>query len=72
MSQNIGVLVTATVRPNDSLDPISVVYTNEARGGHQAYATLAEMYNIITDRRNFGMLVSVYNDATASNNKTYK
>ena len=72
MSQNIGVLVPATVRPNDNLDPISVVYTNEARGGHHVYASLSQMYSIIADRRDFGMLATVYNDATASNNKTYQ
>lgn len=72
MSQNIGVLVPNTVRPNDSLDPISVIYTNEARGGHHVYETISEMYNIIEDRRDFGMLVTIYNDGTASNNKTYQ
>lgn len=72
MSQNIGTLITAPIRPNDSLDPIAVAFTNEAKGGHHVYASLDERNAIIDSRRDWGMLVTVYNDGTASNNKTYQ
>jgi hypothetical protein len=72
MSQNIGTLITAPIRPNDSLDPIAVAFANETKGGHHAYATLDERNSIIGARRDWGMLVTIYGDATASNNKTYQ
>lgn len=72
MSQNIGTLITSPIRPNDSLDPIAVAFTNEAKGGHHVYATITDRNSIISARRDWGMLATVYNDATASNNKTYQ
>jgi hypothetical protein len=65
MSQNIGTLITAPIRPNDSLDPIAVAFGNEIKGGHHAYATLDERNSIIDARRDWGMLVTIYNDGTA-------
>ena len=72
MSQNIGTLITSAIRPNDSQDPIAVAFANEVKGGHHIYATLAERNVIIESRRDWGMLATIYNDATASNNKTYQ
>lgn len=74
MSQNIGTLITSTLRPNDSLDPIAIVFANEAKGGHHSYLTYNDMLTFQStypDRLDFGMLVTIYGDPTASNNKTY-
>lgn len=70
MAQNIGTLVTAAIRPNDSLDLIASAFANEIKGGHHGYATLAERDAIIEARREWGMFVTVYNDG--ANNGVYK
>lgn len=70
MAQNIGTLVTAAIRPNDSLDLIASAFANEIKGGHHGYATLTERDAIITARREWGMFVTVYNDG--DNNGVYK
>lgn len=67
---NTGTLVTAAIRPNDSLDLIASAFANEVKGGHHGYATLAERDALITARREWGMLVTVYNDG--GNNGTYQ
>ena len=72
MSQNIGTLVTAAIRPNDSLDLIASAWSNEIKGGHHNYETLAERDSLILARREWGMLVTVYDDPTSTNNKTYQ
>ncbi len=70
MSQNIGTLVSAAIRPNDSSDPIATAYTNEIKGSLHSYETLNDVYVIITSRRQWGMLASVYNDGV--NDGTYQ
>ena len=70
MAQNIGTLVSAAIRPNDEFDPIATAYGNEIKGGLHSYETLGEIQTIITSRREWGMLASVYNDG--DNNGTYK
>lgn len=70
MSQNIGTLLSAPIRPNDSLDLIASAFANEIKGGHHGYATLAERNSLIVERREWGMLVTVYNDG--ANNGTYQ
>lgn len=70
MSQNVGTLISSSIRPNDTNDPIASAYGNEIKGGHHAYATLSERDVIIEPRREWGMLVTVYNDG--GNNKTYQ
>ena len=72
MAQNIGTLITSAIRPNDSLDPIASAYAVEVKGGHHTYATLAERDAIILERREWGMLCTIYNDGNPSNNKTYQ
>lgn len=67
---NTGVLVTAPIRPNSPNDPIATAYSNEVKGGHHVYATLAERDAIIEQRRDWGMLVTIYNDG--SNNAVYQ
>lgn len=70
MAQNSGTLVIGTVRPNDTDLKISTAFAVEVKGGLHSYATLAERNNIIVQRREWGMLVNVYNDTT--NNGTYQ
>lgn len=70
MAQNIGTLVSAAIRPNDEFDPIATAYGNEIKGSLHSYETLDEVYSIITSRREWGMLASVYNHG--DNNGTYK
>ena len=69
--KNIGTLVTAAIRPNDSNDKIASAYAVEVKGGLHSYATLLERNNIISERREWGMIVNVYNDTTPSNNTTW-
>jgi hypothetical protein len=69
---NVGTLVSSAIRPNNSADPISSAYSNEILGGHHTYATLAERNSIIIERRQWGMIVSVYADPNPINNKTYQ
>ena len=72
MSQNIGTLITGSIRPLDSTLPIASVYANEGKGGHQSFENFSDMYSIIQARREWGMLVTIYNDTNPDNNKTYK
>jgi hypothetical protein len=69
--KNIGTLVTAAIRPNDSNDKIASAYAVEVKGGLHSYATLLERNNIISERREWGMIVNVYNDTTPANNTTW-
>jgi hypothetical protein len=67
MSKNIGTLVTAAIRPNDSLDLIASAYANEIMGGlHRATAS-TDRDAIITARREWGMMCYVINE-----NKLYQ
>ena len=71
MAQNIGTLVGSAIRPIYDDLAIASAYSNELKGGHHVYATHAEMLAIIEPRRDWGMLVTVYNDGDTSKNKTY-
>ena len=71
MATNIGTLISSAIRPADSLDPIASAYSNEILGGHHTYETMLERDAIIIERRQWGMLCTVYNDTTPSNNTTY-
>ena len=70
MSQNKGTLVSAAIRPNDSLDQIASAYSNEIKGGAHGYETFNEMLDIPLPRRQWGMSVNIYNDGI--NNATYQ
>ncbi len=70
--QNIGTLISATIRPNDTLDPIASAWSNEIKGGHHSYAIISERDSIILQRRDWGMLVTIFNDPNQSNNRTYQ
>ena len=62
MSQNTGTLITATIRPNDSLDPIASAYANEILGGLHTVTTSTDRDAIIVARRSWGMMCYVIND----------
>lgn len=72
MAQNIGTLVGAAIRPIDDTMPIPSAYAFEINGGHHQVATLAARNSIIVERRQWGMLCTVYSDPTSSNNATYQ
>ena len=72
MALNTGTLISAAIRPVDSLDTIATAYASEIKGGLHSYATIAERNSIIFERREWGMMVTVYSDPTPSNNKTYQ
>jgi len=67
MSQNVGTLISAAIRPNDSLDPIASAFASEIKGGLHTASTLSDRNNIIFERREWGMMCYVVSD-----NKTYR
>ena len=67
MAQNIGTLITAAIRPNDSSDLIASAFANEIKGGFHSVTASSDRNNIIDARREWGMLVNVLNDS-----KTYE
>ena len=70
--QNTGTLVTAAIRPNDTLDKIASAYAVEIKGGMHSYETLLDMKDVIVERREWGMLANVYLDPTPGNNTTWQ
>jgi hypothetical protein len=52
--------------------PIASAFSFEINGGHHQVATLVARDAIIVQRRQWGMLCTVYNDSTATNNATYQ
>lgn len=62
MSQNTGTLISAAIRPNDSLDPIASAYSNEILGGLHTVTASTDRDAIIVARRNWGMMCYVIND----------
>ncbi len=71
-TQNVGTLIGAAVRPIDDAMPIASAFSFEINGGHHQVATLAARDSIIVQRRQWGMLCTVYNDSTVTNNATYQ
>jgi hypothetical protein len=67
-----GTIVSSPIRPFGPNEYIATAYSNEIKGGHHTYEFLSERDGIIESRRDWGMLVTIYNDPTSSNNKTYK
>lgn len=67
MSQNIGTLVIAPIRPNDSLDTYPTALSNEIKGGLHSYPLYTDLLNIPTARRQPGMLVNIYDDLPVIN-----
>jgi len=71
-TQNVGTLVGAAIRPIDDAMPIASAFSFEINGGHHQVATLVARDAIIVQRRQWGMLCTVYNDSTSANNATYQ
>ena len=67
-----GTIISSPIRPIGPNELIATVFSNEIKGGHHNYELLSERDSIIEARRDWGMLVTIYNDSTTSNNKTYK
>ena len=67
MAKNVGTLISAAIRPNDSNDPIATAYASEIRGGFHTVQSSTERNSIITERREWGMMCYVIDD-----NKTYQ
>jgi hypothetical protein len=67
MAQNVGTLVSAAIRPNDSLDPIASAFASEIKGGLHTATASGDRDATIFERREWGMMCYVIND-----NKTYQ
>lgn len=67
MSQNVGTLVSAAIRPNDSNDPIASAFASEIKGGLHTANTINDRDSIIFERRDWGMLCYVIDE-----DKTYQ
>jgi hypothetical protein len=59
MSKNIGTLISAAIRPNDSLDPIASAFASEIKGGLHTASNSTDRDSIIIERRDWGMLCYV-------------
>lgn len=67
MAQNVGTLVSAAIRPNDSLDLIASAFASEIKGGLHTTQTTSDRDSIIIERRDWGMMCYVVNQG-----KTYQ
>jgi len=72
MPQNIGTLVGAAIRPINDTMPIASAFAFEINGGHHQVATLSDRNAIIVQRRQWGMLCTVYSDPVVANRATYQ
>lgn len=61
MAQNVGTLISAAIRPNDSLDLIASAFASEIKGGLHTAADLTARNSIIFERREWGMMCYVTN-----------
>ncbi len=59
MAQNIGTLISAAIRPNDSLDPIASAFASEIKGGLHTAADVSARNVTIFERREWGMMCYV-------------
>ena len=71
-TDNDGTLVSAAIRPLDDGMPIASAFAFEINGGHHQVETLVARNAIISQRRQWGMLCTVYKDVTVANNATYQ
>jgi hypothetical protein len=53
---NTGVLVSAAIRPNNSLDPIASAFASEIKGGLHTVQNISSRDAIIFERREWGMM----------------
>jgi hypothetical protein len=63
--------VPGTIGTTNQLDTYPTHFDFMGSGGHRGVATITERNDIPTERRAFGMLVTVTNDTDPANNKTY-
>ena len=70
-SSQVGNLINSAIRPSNVLNPIATAYSEEIKGGHHSYDTILNRDLTIQARRDWGMMATVYNDGTASNNGIY-
>jgi hypothetical protein len=68
----LGTIVSSPIRPSGPSESIATAFNNEIKGGHHAYETVTDRDSTIVQRREWGMLVTVYNDGVPDNNKTYQ
>ena len=66
-----GTIIVSPIRPANPSSTIATVFSNEIKGSHHTYETITERDAVIESRRDWGMLCTIYNDPTPSNNKTY-
>jgi len=59
MAQNVGTLISAAIRPNDSLDPIASAFASEIKGGLHTAADVSARNSTIFERREWGMMCYV-------------
>ena len=67
MAQNVGTLISAAIRPNNSLDPIASAFANEIKGGLHSSTASSDRDLTIFERREWGMMCYV-----VALNKTYQ
>lgn len=61
---NVGTLLIAPIRPQDSADTYPAFFANDGLGGHHQYATILERDGIPTERRLEGMTCYVAETAS--------
>lgn len=61
MAQNVGTLISAAIRPNDTLDPIASAFASEIKGGLHTSSDTTSRNSIIFERREWGMMCYVTN-----------
>lgn len=66
-----SVQVTGPIGTTNSTDTYGTHYDFLGQGGHMTIDTVANRNLITTERRRFGMTVTVYSDPTPANNKIY-
>jgi hypothetical protein len=59
MAQNVGTLISAAIRPNDSLDLIASAFASEIKGGLHTASDVSTRNSIIFERREWGMMCYV-------------
>jgi hypothetical protein len=67
-----GVGVTGSIVPKDSLDTYPTHESVYGKGSHRSVVSVTERDAITEDRREWGMLVTVWNDASPENNAIYE
>lgn len=67
-----GTIISAPIRPSGPDALFATLFSNEIKGSHHTYETIEERNEIIEQRRDWGMLATVYGEASSDLNKTYQ